>query len=148
MASNKKPRKAYRQRGVILDTMNWVCGGFKPLVSIKDEDTKLRLKNHIALEAIAKGQATNADLGILIAASNMTVALKCGGFGDEHHDIARAGADAIEALRNRERYVCTGPELTAIKRLIELHDAQLDVVRINDLDAALKLARKKQAVAV
>ena len=53
MASNKKPRKAYRPRGVILDTVNWVCGGFKPLVSIKDEDTKLRLKNHIALDAIA-----------------------------------------------------------------------------------------------
>jgi len=148
MASNKKPRKAYRQRGVILDTMNWVCGGFKPLVSIKDEDTKLRLKNHIALEAIAKGQATNADLGILIAASNMTVALKCGGFGDEYHSIARAGADAIEALRDSGRTACTGPELTATKRMMELHDAQLDVVRINDLDAALKLARKKQAVAV
>lgn len=148
MASNKKPRKAYRQRGVILDTMNWVCGGFKPLTSNVSEDVNLRLKNHLALDAVSKGQASRTDVGILIAASNMTMALKRGGFGDEHHDIARAGADAIEALRNRERYVCTGPELTAIKRMIELHDAQLDVARINDLDAALKLARKKQAVAV
>lgn len=148
MAANKKPRKTYRPRGVILDTVNWVCGGFKPLVSIKDEDTKLRLKNHIALDAIATGKGTSADLGILIAASNMTVALKCGGFGDEYHSIARAGADAIEALRDSKRLVCTGPELTAIKRMIELHDAQLDVVRINDLDAALKLAKKKQAAAV
>ena len=148
MASNKKPRKAYRPRGVILDTMDWVCGGFKPLTSVAGEDMTLRMKNHLALEAIAKGQATNADLGILIAASNMTVALKCGGFGDEYHSIARAGADAVEALRDSKRLVCTGPELTAIKRMIELHDAQLDVVRINDLDAALKLAKKKQAVAV
>ena len=148
MAANKKPRKAYRPRGVILDTVNWVCGGFKPLVSIKDEDVKLRLRNHLALEAIAKGHATSADLGTLIAASNMTMALKRGGFGAKYHAAARAGADAIEALRDSKRLVCTGPELTAIKRMIELHDAQLDVVRINDLDAAIKLAKSKQAVAV
>lgn len=148
MAANKKPRKAYQPRGVILDTVNWVCGGFKPLASIKGEATKLQLKNHLALDAIAKGKATKADLGILIAASNMTMALKRGGFGDEYHSTARAGADAIEALRDSGRLVCTGPELTAIKRMMELHDAQLDVVRINDLDTAVKLARKKQAVAV
>jgi hypothetical protein len=76
------------------------------------------------------------------------VALKNGGFGDEYHAVARAGADAIESLRDSGRTACTGPELTAIKRMMELHDAQLDVARINDLDAALKLARKKQAVAV
>lgn len=148
MASNKKPRKAYRPKGVILDTVNWVCGGFKPLTSVADENIKLRLRNHLALEAIAKGQATSVDLGTLIAASNMTMALKRCGFGDDYHAIARAGADAIEALRNSNRLVCTGPELTAIKRMIELHDAQLDIVRINDLDAALKLTKRKQAVAV
>ena len=148
MAANKKPRKAYRPRGVILDTVNWVCGGFKPLTSVADQDATLRMKNHQALEAIAKGYATSADLGTLIAASNMTMALKRGGFGDEYHATAMAGADAIETLRDSKRLVCTGPELTAIKRMIELHDAQLDIVRINDLDAAIKLAKKKQAVAV
>ena len=60
----------------------------------------------------------------------------------------RRSADAIETLRDSKRLVCTGPELTAIKRMIELHDAQLDIVRINDLDAAIKLAKSKQAVAV
>lgn len=148
MAANKKPRKAYRPRGVILDTVNWVCGGFKPLASVADQDVTLRTRNHLALEALTKGHATAADMGNLIAISNMTMALKRGGFGDEYHDVARAGADAIEALRDSKRFVCTGPELTAIKRMVELHDAQLDVVRINDLDAALRLAKKKQAVAV
>jgi hypothetical protein len=84
----------------------------------------------------------------MIAASNMTMALKRGGFGDEHHAIARAGADAIENMRNSGRTVCTGPELTAIKRMMELHDAQLDIVRVKDLDVALKLAKKKQLEAV
>ena len=148
MAANKKPRKAYRPRGVILDTVNWVCGGFKPLSSVGDENVKLRLRNHLALESISKGKATHVDLGTLIAASNMTMALKRGGFGDEYHSTAIAGANAIEALRNSGRFVCTGPELTAIKRMMELHDAQLDVVRINDLDAALKLSKRQQAVAV
>ena len=148
MAANKKPRKTYRPRGVILDTMGWVRGGFRPLTDIAGENARLRTRNHLALDSLIKGDAAPADVNLLISASNMCMALKRGGFGDEHHEIAIAGADAVEALRNRERKICTGPELTAIKRMMELHDAQLDVVRINDIDAALKLAKKKQAVAV
>ena len=138
-----RKRSSYRPRGVILDTMNWVRGGFRPLTDIAGENVRLRTRNHLALAAPISGGATGADVNLLIAASNMCMALKRGGFGDEHHAIARAGADAIEALRDRERKLCTGPELTAIKRMMELHDAQLDVVRINDLDAALKLAKSK-----
>lgn len=148
MAANKKPRKAYRPRGVILDTVNWVCGGFRPLTSVADQDVTLRTRNHLALEALATGRANAADMGNLIAISNMCMALKKFGFGDEYADIAMAGADAIEAMRNSRRFVCTGPELTAIKRMVELHDAQLDVVRVNDLDAALKMVKRKQAAAV
>jgi len=148
MATNKKPRKAYRPRGVILDTAKWVCDGFKPLTSMAGENVKLRLRNHLALEALARGHATSTDLGTLIAASNMCMALKKCGFGGEYHDIAVAGANAIEALRNRGRMVCTGPELTAIKRMMELHDSQLDISRVNDIESALKIVNEKQAAAV
>ena len=139
-----RKRSSYRPRPVILDTLHWVRSGFRPLTDVADENLILRTRNHLALAAVMQGATTAADLGVLIAASNMCMALKRGGFGDEHHAIARAGADAIEALRDRERKVCTGPELTAIKRMMELHDAQLDVVRINDLDAAIKVAKSKQ----
>ena len=59
-----------------------------------------------------------------------------------------AGADALEALQARGRLVGTGPELVAIKRMMELHDAQLDRTRITDLDAAVRLVRKKEAILV
>ena len=143
-----RKRSCYRPRPIIKDTVAWVLGGFRPLVDIADENTTLRMNNHQALEAVINGQATGADVNLLIAASNMTMALKKCGFGSEYHDIARAGADAIEALRDRERKVCTGPELTAIKRMFELHDAQLDAVRVMDLDAAIKVAKSKQLEAV
>lgn len=143
-----RKRSSYRPKGVILDTMSYVRGGFRPLTDVADENITLRTRNHLALEAVSKSQATSSDLATLIAVSNMCMALKRGGFGDEYHDVARAGADAIEALRDRGRKVCTGPELMAIRRMMELHDAQLDVVRVNDLDAALKVARSKQTEAV
>ena len=139
-----RKRSKYRPRPVIADTMHYVRAGFRPLTDVVDQDRHLRTRNHLALEAVMRGQATRDDIETLIAASNMTMALKRGGFGDEYHDIARAGADAIEALRGRERHVCTGPELTAIKRMMELHDAQLDIVRIIDLEAGIELAKRKE----
>lgn len=143
-----RKRSKYRPKGVILDTMAWVRNGFRPLNDVGSEAVKLRLRNHLAINALEIGEATRADMDVLIAASNMTMALKHNGFGDEYAAIARSGADAIEAVRNRankwHKFQATEKELEAIKEMMELHDAQLDTVRIADLDAALKLARKKE----
>lgn len=142
-----RKRSKYRPRGVILDTVNWVIGGFRPLATVGNENTKLRLRNHTALESVIKGTATGTDVQTLISASNMTTALVSTGFGDEYKAIARSGADAVESLRNRGndkgRFICTGPELQSIREMMELHDAQLDIVRINDLDKALSIAKAK-----
>lgn len=143
-----RKRSCYRPRPVLQDPVNWVLGGFRPLTDLREANTVLRTRNHLALAAVTQGRATGDDVNTLITASNMTTALTREGFGKAYRDIARAGADAVEALRNRQRKVCTGPELTAIKVMMELHDKQLDVVRIMDLDAALKVARSKQSEAV
>lgn len=143
-----RKRSAYRPRPVILDTMNWVRNGFRPLTDVAGENVKLRLRNHTALNAIITGIGTNADIDTLIRASNMTNALKRNGFGADCSAIAIAGADALEAIRNRakkwHKVQATPTEIEAIKEMMELHDAQLDVVRINDLDAGIKLAKKKE----
>lgn len=148
MAKNKKPAKKYRPREVLQDPVHYVLQGFRPLTDIREADVPLRVRNHLALEALMQGRATMGDLGTLITASNVVMALKSQGFGEDCCDIALAGADALEALQARGRLVGTGPELVAIKRMMELHDAQLDRTRITDLDAAVRLVRKKEAILV
>lgn len=140
-----KKRSAYRPRPILRDTMAWVLSGFKPLVGVKDENVKLRLKNHLALEAVIKGTATPQDVDVLIAASNMAMALRRGGKGIDWTQEIRAGADAVEALRDRARTggrrICYGPELQAIRMMMEIHDAQLDDTTLLELDTAITRAK-------
>ena len=147
-----RKKSKYKPRPVILDTMNWVRNGFRPLNDVGDEAIKLRLKYHTALEALISGEANSIDMDTLINACNMTMALKHHGFGDEYQDIAMAGTCAIEAIRNRlnrwGKVQATAKELEQIKAMMELHDAQLDIVRINDLEQAIKTVKKKEAIAV
>ena len=146
-----RKRSSYRPKGVILDTLKWVTDGFKPLVSIEEENVKLRLKNHSAFEAITSGRGARIDIDLLIAASNMTTALARKHGGDWREEI-RKGVDAVESLRNRYnkwgKVQITDQEKIDISLLLQIHDAQLDACVINDLDKAIKLARSTQAIAV
>lgn len=143
-----RKRSSYRPKRVIADTMQYVRAGFCPLTDFKEADTTLRIANHLLLEVLMKGSATAADINGLIAVSNMTMALKALGVATEYAAIAMAGADAVESLRNRERKVCTGGELTAIRRMLELHDAQLDTVNLGQHEAAIRLAKAKAKTGV
>lgn len=128
--------------------MRYVMNGFRPLNDAGSEVVTLRLKYRTALEALIHGDATVADIDTLITASNMTHALKHGGLGEEFASVTLTGANAIEAVRNRARkwgkVQATAAELDAIRELMELHDAQLDVARIVDIESAVKLARRKE----
>lgn len=145
-----KKRSSYRPRGVILDTMAWVRGGFKPLTSIGEQNVTLRLRNHTAFDGVLHGDATVQDLDTLIAMSNMTTALSRK-HGADWRDEIRAAADAIEDMQQRyykwKKVQATPTELEAVRLLLRIHDAQLDASTINDLDAALQIVRKADAVA-
>lgn len=102
----------------------------------------LRIKNHAAMAAIARGQATRDDIDVMIAALNMTEALATNGIGNDWAEEIRAGQDALLRLTQRgiargDRFVCTGPELTALNLAMDVHDAQLDGCTVAALEAAL-----------
>ena len=141
-----RKKSKYKPRPVILDTMRWVKQGLSTIDS-HSAGVELRLKNHAALEAVIKGEAKPFDVDTLIVMSNLATALKRQGVGEEYHDVCIDGADAIESLKERGnktgRYICTGQELTAIKTLAELHDAQLSIIRVNDLQEAIKTAARE-----
>ena len=143
-----RKRSTYRPRPVILDTLNWVRSGFKPLVEIADENIKLRLKNRMALDAVIHGDATPYDIDVLINVSNMCTAL-ARRIGADYKDDIREAADAIEAMQRRytrwKKVQATAAELEAINLMFRIHEAQLDAARINDLEQAIALAKRKVA---
>lgn len=138
-------KRTKRKVRPLINPLDYVLIGLKPLTAAKSANVDLRLKNRIALEALAKGEAVQHDMDMLIASMNISNALRMLGIGrDEEYDKLQDEAiAAISAVRDRGertgRCVCTGPELTAIKLMFEFHDAQLDITPIYQLDKANKM---------
>ena len=134
-----RKRSKYRPRAVI-NTVAYVMDGVKP-VRQHPAYTNLLIRNHGAAAAMARGQATRADMDDLIQLNNMVHAMLSLGFGAEYKEVADAGKCALLAVcrrgLERGRFVATGKELQAINALMELHDAQLDVITVHDMEKAM-----------
>lgn len=143
-----RKRSPYRPRPVIYDTMSYVKGGMLKLPQAVNANAILRIKNHDALAAIAQGRGVFQDADLLVAAFNMSEALVAVNtdLGLEYKPTIRAGLDAVRDMSRRGlrtgRFVCTGPELTAINAAMEVHDAQLDAATIAELEKALALVER------
>jgi len=143
MATNKKPRKKYKPKPVLVDPLGYVLEG----VSLVDpaEVTNIALKNSSAMSALLRGHATKKDMDVLIGMSNITEALVRMGFGEDCVEVAVAGREAILSIIWRAvkvlKFVPKGEEIKALNALLELHDAQFEVITLNDLDSAIKRAK-------
>ena len=140
-----RKRSSYRPRHVLRDPLGYVLAGVAPITSYVEADTVLRLRSRSAIDSVSRGVANMADIDALIAAANMATAFVRLGKGGDWTTEIRAGVDAVEALRNRGRWICTGPELPAIRLMLDIHDAQLDAVSVIELEAAVKLAKRRIA---
>ena len=132
-----RKRSTYRPRPVRLDAHAWVVTGTK---RIADTDAILtcRLKNHSALDAILKGSATRQQIDLLIAAMNMCSGLSRLGVGRDWAPEITAAHTAILTMCRRgiahdQRFVFTGPEMTAVKLAMQVHD---DALEAEELEAA------------
>lgn len=138
-----KKRSNYRPRQVLSDPVAWVINGFKP-VNESGEAVSLKIKNHSALNDITKGDGDKNKVDVLIAAMNMAEALYIvnPALGKEYAPEIKAAQDAIfhMAKRGVEKgsFVFTGPEMQAMNTGMEVHDAQLDVCTISELEKAIE----------
>lgn len=116
------------------------------MADIPDHMLRIKLASHSAMTELVHGRATTEHIGVLIGMNNMTDALFQLGFGTEYADVLHTGQDAIESLIDRAceigRYVATGPEITALNALLELHDAQMEIVTVQDIEKGLDLAAR------
>lgn len=107
----------------------------------------LKIKNHGAMEALTKGLATRTDIDTLISMVNMTEAFARLGFGTDYSDVVRDGLQALRDVGRRGAtsgsFILKAHEMNALNTAMELHDAQMEVVTLKDMDAAIALVREE-----
>lgn len=144
----RKPRKKYKPKGIRMDAVGWVLKGLQPFKTV-EYSTTLRIKNHAAMDALRKGDATMADIDVLIGAFNMCEAyiMLRPELGADWSDEIKAGLDALHAVGVRgvmsKRFILKADELVAMNLVMEIHDAQLDQTTVTDMEKAMDLVSKE-----
>jgi hypothetical protein len=144
--SRKKSK--YKPKGVRLDATTWVINGFRNISETGDAVLHLKIKNHESLECLRKGEATRMDIDAIISAFNMAEALARMQIGDDYAAEIKAGQDALLDVAKRgvnrdDRFVLKAQELTAIMLVAEIHDAQLEITTIGELEKAMDIVAKE-----
>jgi len=146
MSISKKPRKAYKPKPVRIDPVGYVLTGMLPLGKVGSELITLRVRNHAAMAALTKGLATNEDFNLLISALNMTEALMMQDMGTEYSPELKAGQEALKAIGRRsltigKRFVMRAEEMSALNLAMEVHDAQLEICTVAQIERAIHMVR-------
>lgn len=138
-----RKKSKYKPHGVRLDNMSWIIAGMKKVGTLPTAGVALKLKNHEALDSILTGIGTKDHVDVLIAAVNMSEALirVRDELGVDWANEIKAAQDAIYSMGKRgvERgsFGFTGPEMTAVKLVMDIHDSQLDECTVKEMEKAL-----------
>lgn len=136
-----KKRSKYKPKGVRMDAISFVIGGFKRVADVPDAGTKLLLKNHVSFDEIREGRGTTGHADNLITMVNCAEALAKRQLGSDWLPEIKEAQDAIFHMAQRgvsgKSFLFTGPELQAVQTILELHDEQLKNCPIRTLELAL-----------
>jgi hypothetical protein len=139
MPTNKKPRKRYKPRLMLADPLAYVVESVSPLHP--EDVTTIALRNSSAMNALLQGHATKKDMDVLVALTNITEALVHMGFGADLATVAAKGREAIHSIVWRAvkilKFTPTGTEIQDLNLLMELQDAQMAVITVQELGQAL-----------
>lgn len=142
-----RKRSKYRPKGVRLDAVEYVLSSIKPLATLKSEVATLRIRNHGALTTICQGGGGKTEIDTIIAALNIAEALVIQGIGEDYASEIRAGQDALHEMAKRgvslgNRFIFRAPELQAINTAMDVHDAQLDAITVQQLERAVAYVQR------
>jgi hypothetical protein len=109
----------------------------------------LRIRNHQAMHALVRGTATVAEIGDLVGICNVAEGLlKTRAIGAGHEDRVNDGVAAMKAVcvrhRRDGRVTLYAAEIEALNALLELADAQLECITVDDMDKVLKYVIAEQ----
>jgi hypothetical protein len=127
----------------------YVLESMTPVTQHSNFLVDLKIRNHMAMTAITQGRATRAEMDDIIAMGNAVEALYRMGFGKEYDEVVADGIHAILSVARRgaangNRFILTAPEMNALNNLMELHDAQMEIITVRDMENATKLIRKEK----
>ena len=139
MSKQKKPRNnKYVPKKVIKDCMGFVKTGLTLMPD--NQKTTLQLKNYAALLKLKSGEGDRDSWNTLVGAINMTQVMCELGTGKEYRKIVLAASDALLAVGKRHikwnKFEFCGDELEKVGNAMEVHDAQLSVSRVIDIEQA------------
>jgi hypothetical protein len=138
-----RKKSNYKPRGIRLDNLGWVSAGLRKVGNLPVAGVELKLKNHQALEAVLKGQATRDHIDVLIAAFNVSEALYYINpvLGKDWAQEIRDAQDAIFVMSQRGlkmgSFVFNAREMAAVKLAMSVHDQQLDDSTVREMEQAI-----------
>lgn len=141
-----RKRSSYRPKPQLPNPVAWIINGFKPVSQAGI--VNVQIKNHNAIDALRKGIADREDIDTIIEAFNIAEALQRLGIGDEYKDELRSAQDALYAVSKRGvdreyRFVLKAQELTAINLGMEIHDAQIEVTTVEQMEKAIDIVKSE-----
>lgn len=139
-----RKRSSYRPRPQLPNPVAWIINGFKPITQAGI--VNVQIKNHQAIDALRKGIADREDIDTIIEAFNIAEALQRIGIGSDYKEDIRAAQDALFDVSkrgvNREyRFILKAQELVAINLGMEIHDAQIEVTTIEQMEQAINIVK-------
>lgn len=142
-----RKRSKYRPRSVLVNPLGYVLESITPVAKHEQYLVELKIKNHLAMSTLTKGLATRGDIDTLIATVNIVEALYRLGFGREYADVVKDGLDALRDVGRRGvesgKFILKANEMNALNLVMELHDAQMDIITIKDMDKAVALVKEE-----
>ena len=137
MATNKKPRKAYKPKRKVGNLLGYMA---KLDPNVVTEDL---ISYRMALDCILKGPATIRDCDMVTGALNACSVLCLQHDWPEHYDMAVKAQQAQVAMTNRVRagkaILYTGLEMQAVKNAINLYEQQVPLMTPKDMANAAVL---------
>jgi hypothetical protein len=138
-----RKRSKYRPKHVLQNPLGYVLESLTPVSQHDSFLIDVKIKAHMALVNLTQGKAVREDIDMLIQSVNVAEALYRMGFGTEYGDVMRNGLDALHSVGVRgaksNRFILKSEEMTALNTIMELHDAQLEVITLKDMERAYKL---------
>jgi hypothetical protein len=136
-----RKKSKYKPKQVFLNPVAYAVEGSKLLAEEHPRYvTELKIKNHAAMLALTRGEATKRDMDCLIQMYNIMDAFRLLGIGGIEQEIHKTG-QSISSIARRTKFLATGPEITAINTLMDYHDELLEHITVRQLELAVREVR-------
>jgi hypothetical protein len=128
---------------MLANPLGYVLESMTPVTKHESFLIDLKIKNHGAMTNLTQGRATREDMDALIAMINFVEALYRMGIGTEYKDVVQEGLDSLRAVGKRGvesgKFILKASEMVALNTAMELHDAQMEVITVKDMEKAFAI---------